>query len=137
MSKKYRRNRLMGKVVSPKSLQAQADQHRHYEEVKTIETTYAGQDLIDVRIVGGRALCPYADCGKEQFSLRIGIHTCTNKECDRKFQVPDNAAVQDARRKLAEAVRAQIKRDAERNGYSLYLDEEKYFGEDESSEDNE
>ncbi len=62
---------------------------------------YALQAMPDVRInESEEVFCPYAACGARQASLTIGIHTCRNSKCARRFKVPDNATNRRIKREL-------------------------------------
>lgn len=53
---------------------------------------YVLQCMPEVRIDRHEEVyCPYAACGARQSSLTIGIHTCRNNKCGRRFKVQDTA----------------------------------------------
>lgn len=62
---------------------------------------YLLQCMPDVRINSyEEVFCPYGACGARQSSLTIGIHTCRNSRCGRRFKVPDNVTNRRIRREL-------------------------------------
>lgn len=95
------RNYYAKKFDDHKNTTPHTEAQKIYPQRAVEAAEYALQVMPDVKINRNEEVfCPYATCGARQASLTIGIHTCRNSKCARRFRVPDNPTNQRIKREL-------------------------------------
>jgi hypothetical protein len=89
---RHYREKMTGERVpegEEKIRRAQEEQRKNRFAKIAAAEAFSRQDVPYIRIKHHRAFCPYANCGRLQRYVTIGIHACTYGFCTRNMEVPD------------------------------------------------